>query len=102
MNDGEFSDSQSQTVTVTEPATGGIQLSVNAGKVRGVHTIDLSWNGAGSTNVDIYRNGSLITTTANDGAHTDSTGNKGGGASYPYQVCEAGTSTCSNEATASY
>ncbi len=102
VSDGSLSDSQSQSVTVTEPASGGIELSVNAGKVKGVHTVGLSWNGAGSSNVDIYRNGSLLTTTANDGAHTDSTGNKGGGVSYTYQVCEAGTSTCSNEATASY
>lgn len=79
-----------------------ISLAANGYKVRGVHTVDLTWSGASSTNVDVLRNGSLIATTANDGAYTDSTGNKGGGASYTYQVCEAGTSTCSNQATVSY
>ncbi|HUH12731.1 MAG TPA: S8 family serine peptidase [Longimicrobiales bacterium] len=94
----------SQDVTVSaaggeEPA--GLTLSVNAYKVRGIQYADLSWSGAASTNVDVFRNGALIATTANDGAYTDSTGQRGGG-SNTYKVCEAGTSTCSNEAVASY
>jgi hypothetical protein len=40
----------------------------------------------------------LIVTTANDGSYTDPTGDTGQ-ARYPYQVCEAGTMTCSNEVT---
>lgn len=80
---------------------GGITLSATGYKVRGVHTIDLSWSGATSTDVDVYRNGGFVVTTANDGAYTDSTGNKGGG-SYDYQVCEAGTGTCSNVATVTF
>jgi len=87
----------SQQVTVTAPS-GGITLSANGYKVKGVHTIDLTWSGATSTNVDVYRDGGLIVTTANDGAYTDSTGNKGGG-SYVYEVCEEGTTTCSNPVT---
>ncbi len=63
--------------------------------MKGVHTVDLSWSGANSANVDIIRDGVIITTVANDGAHTDSTGNKGK-ATYVYQVCEAGTGTCSD------
>lgn len=51
--------------------------------------------------MDIYRNGSVLTTTANDGFHTDSTDNRGQG-SYTYQVCEAGTSTCSNESSVTF
>jgi subtilisin family serine protease len=96
-DDGD-SDSSSQTVSVSgggDPDPGGIDLSASGYKVKGEHTIDLSWSGAGSTNVDVYRNSSLIATTGNDGAFTDSTGNKGKG-SYSYQVCEAGTSTCSD------
>ena len=34
--------------------------------------MDLSWRGATSSNVDIYRNGVLIVTTLNDGFYTDS------------------------------
>jgi hypothetical protein len=47
--------------------------------------------------VDIYRNGSPLATTSNDGFHTDTIG-KRGESSYIYQVCEAGDSICSNEA----
>ncbi len=102
VSDGSLNDSQSQSVTVTEPASGGITLSASGYKVKGAHTADLSWNGASSTNVDVYRNGSIVATTANDGAYTDSTGNKGGNISYTYQVCEAGTSTCSNQTTVAF
>jgi serine protease len=87
-----------QTLTVTEPPTGGITLSATGYKVRGVQHADLTWSGATSTNVDVYRDGAVILTTANDGEHTDNINNRGGG-SYTYQVCEAGTSTCSIQVT---
>ncbi|MGH7447512.1 MAG: chitinase N-terminal domain-containing protein, partial [Longimicrobiales bacterium] len=61
----------------------------------------LTWSGATSTSVDVYRNGAVVTTTANDGAHTDNTGLRGGG-SLVYRLCEAGTSTCSNEVTVNF
>lgn len=88
--------SDSQTVSVTAPS--GITLSATGYKVRGVQHVDLSWSGAGGTNVDVYRNGALVTATANDGFYTDNIGQRGPG-NYQYQVCEAGTSTCSNTAT---
>ena len=81
--------------------TADISLSTSGYKVRGRHQIDLTWSGATSTDVDVYRNGSLLTTTANDGAYTDATNNRGG-ASYTHQVCEAGTSTCSPEVTTTF
>lgn len=86
----------SQSVTVSEAS--GITLSATGYKVRGVQHADLSWEGAGSTNVDVYRDGALITTTANDDFYTDDIGQRGPG-NYEYQVCEADTSTCSNTAT---
>jgi bacillolysin len=88
------------TATPT-PEPGGFTLSVNAYKVRGVQTADLSWSGASSENVDVYRDGSAVATTLNDGFYTDPTGQKGGGSAV-YQVCEAGSATCSNEVTVSY
>lgn len=97
-DDGGATDADAQDVTVTEPSSGGITLTATGYKNKGRHAVDLSWTGATSTNVDIFRNGSLLTTTGNDGAYTDATSNRGG-ATYTYQVCEAGTSTCSNEAT---
>ncbi len=92
--------STNQSVTVTSGTT-TISLSVNAYKVKGSQTADLTWSGASSTNVDIYRDGVRVATTPNDGAHTDAINRKGGG-SYVYKLCEAGTSKCSGEVTASY
>ncbi len=80
---------------------GGISLSVTGYKVKGVQHADLTWSGATATHVDVHRNGVVITTTANDGAYTDNIGQKGGG-SHTYKVCEAGTTTCSNEATVTF
>jgi hypothetical protein len=66
-------------------------------KVGGINTVRLTWSGATSANIDVYRNNLLITTTANTGTYTDSTGDTGR-ARYTYRVCEAGTDTCSNDA----
>lgn len=71
------------------------ELSAEGLRVKGVHHADLSWSGATSTEVDIFRDGALIVTTTNDGFHTDAIGTRGR-AAYAYQVCESGTSTCSN------
>ena len=111
LNDGihtitaQVTDSGSNTsegdITITvrpPPPPGAFTLSVNAYKVRGTQHADLTWSGA-SANVDVYRDGTNIATTTNDGAYTDNTGQKGGG-SATYQVCETGTATCSNTATA--
>jgi serine protease len=93
--------SSSQEVSVTAPPPSGFMLSVTGYKVKGVKRADLTWNGASSTQVDVYRDNVKVTTTANDGAHTDNINSKGGG-SVTYKVCEAGTSTCSNNATATF
>ena len=92
-------DNDSQSVSVS--AGDDVSLSAAGRKVKGVHHVDLSWSGATGANVDIKRDGGPLATTANDGAYTDNTGNKGGG-SYLYQVCEAGTSTCSNTVTVTF
>jgi hypothetical protein len=84
----------SDAITVTVNAAGGISLAASGYKVKGVQHTDLSWSGATSTDVDVLRDGSVVTTTPNDGAYTDNIGVKGSG-SYTYQVCEAGTAVCS-------
>ena len=76
-------------------------LSARGYKVQGRHTVDLTWSGASGSNVDVYRNGVLVTTTANDGFYTDSPGGRGH-ATYTYRVCNAGTQTCSNNATVTF
>jgi subtilisin family serine protease len=83
------------------PPASAITLSARGYKVKGVPYADLTWAGAASTNVDVYRNGSRVVTTANDGVHTDRIGTKGGG-SFTYRVCEAGTATCSNSASIAF
>lgn len=103
-DDEGATDSTSQSVTVSADDGGSdapISLTATGYKVRGLQKADLEWSGATSTNVDIHRDGSLLTTTANDGFHTDDINNRGGG-SYTYQVCEAGTSTCSDSVTVTF
>ena len=83
----------------TTPPTGGdLTLSTSGYKVKGTQRVDLTWSGAASTNVDVYQDGSLIDTTTNDGDLTINLNTKGGG-TYTFQVCEEGTSTCSDTAT---
>jgi hypothetical protein len=84
------------TLTVT-PADEGIALIAEGRRVRGVNTVDLTWQGLSSAEVDIFRNGTLLATVPSDGGHTDSIGTSGR-ATYRYWVCAAGTSTCSRPA----
>jgi subtilisin len=57
VDSGNLTGSASINVTV-EPASGsGITLSVRAYKVRAQKYADLTWSGATSTNVDVYRDG---------------------------------------------
>ena len=89
------------TPTVTPsptPTPGPITLSALGRKVGGVNTVDLTWSGATSANIDVNRNGVVIATVQNTGAYTDSTGTRSR-ATFTYRVCEAGTQTCSNDAT---
>ncbi len=98
-DDGGDSGNQGQSVTVSEPSP--ISLTASGYKVKGLQKADLLWSGATSATVDVYRDGVLIVTTANDGSHTDNIDQRGSG-TYTYWVCEAGTSTCSNDATAAF
>src|SRR6266566_3558944 len=79
------------------PTPGGITLSAAGRRVQGRHTVDLTWSGATSPNIDIYRNGVVIATVPNNGTYKDFIGVRGGNVRYTYKVCEAGTGNCSNE-----
>ena len=95
-------DSDSQTVTVSTGAVGNITLSLSQSKRRGTKYADLTWGGANGGSVDIYRTrrgSTTVTTTANDGAYTDSFG---GGGNASYKVCEAGTNNCSGEVSTTF
>ena len=91
---------QSGSPTPT-PTPGPIQLRGQGKKVEGINTSRLKWRGATSASVDVYRDGVVIATTPNDGLYDDSTGTTGQ-ASFTYQVCEAGASTCSNEVVVTF
>ncbi len=98
-DDNSTNNTKSTSVTVNEPpGTTTISLTASGYLVRGLPKVDLEWNGASSKMVDILRNSSVIKTTKNDGFYTDDLRSSGNGL-YIYQVCEAGSSTCSNEDT---
>lgn len=99
-DNGGATGTDAQSVTVTAPST-GITLTATGYKLKGLQKADLTWSGATSTDVDVYRDGAVITTTANDGFYTDNIDNRGGG-TYVYKVCEAGTTVCSNDATVTF
>jgi serine protease len=81
------------------PTPGEIKLSARGYKVKGQHTVDLTWPGGTSSDVDIYRDGVLIATMPNiPGFYTDHIGAKGR-RTYTYKVCEAGSQNCYNEVT---
>ncbi len=60
------------------------EFRVGAGQER-----DLAWSGASGDVVDVYRSGTLMLTTANDGAEGIATGV----GTWSFQVCPAGTTT---------
>ncbi len=98
-DDGGETGADTQSVSVTSGGQGGgINLFVVGYKVKGVKHGDLTWSGSAGGTVEVWRDGALITTIADNGAYTDVTGQKGGG-STTWQVCEAGNGTCSNTAT---
>jgi subtilisin len=91
----------SNTYSATTQAGAAMSLSAEGYRVQGLQKIDLTWSGATSMQVDVFRNNVKITTTANSGVHTDHINARGGG-SYTYRVCEAGTTTCSNTVTVTF
>lgn len=84
---------------VTPPPAGDITMTATGYYSKGKNRVDLSWSGASTTNVDVFRNGSLYKNTANDGAYTDSFRNTG---TFTYSICDEGTNNCSADATVSF
>jgi len=63
--------------------------------VQGLQTVDLSWTGATSNSIDVYRNGVLFVTVPNKSFYTYHPDGRGH-ATCIYKVCEAGTGKCPN------
>jgi PKD repeat protein len=100
-DNGGATASTSKNVTVSAASGGGFSLTATAYKLQGRKHADLSWTGATSISVDIFRDNSKIATAPNNGSFTHSTSERGGG-THTYRVCEAGTNTCSNNVTVTY
>jgi hypothetical protein len=102
---GNLSASRTVTVVVTASvaqAPGSTAtLSVRGYKLRGRDAVDLSWSGLSATSVDVFRNGARIWSSSNSGGMTDNLGTRGGG-SFTYQVCAAGSTTCTNQASVTF
>ncbi len=79
-------------VTVSEPPSSNIVLTTS---VNGALRVKLQWSGANGDFVDAYRDGVIFSTTENDGVK----GNYPGEGIFDYQICEAGTTVCSNVVT---
>lgn len=96
--DGDLSNTASVGISVISapPPPGTLSVSATPYKVKGVQHVALSWENFSGPTVEIERDGTPLTDspTANDGAHDDDLGVKGGGVTYSYTVCETGTSNC--------
>lgn len=100
-DNGGATGATSKSVTVTAPPS-PISLTTTGYKLRGIPKVDLTWSGATTANVDVYRNGAVITTTANDGAYTDTLAKSSTG-TFTYKVCEAGSSSvCSANSSVTF
>jgi subtilisin family serine protease len=97
----DATDSVSKAVTVSSGSIGGITLTATSKSNRKWVIVDLSWSGATSSYVEIYRDGKLLETTSNDGAYTDKIANPGSGDA-TYTICESVGSTCSSPVTVSW
>jgi hypothetical protein len=73
---------------------GNIRLKFAAHVRDGFKVVQLKYRGATSPTVDVYRNGALLATATNDGTYQDVLRERG---IFTYQVCDAGTTNCSNE-----
>jgi len=86
----------SSSTTTTAPAA-GIVLSASARRSGPNAYVDLAWTGATTTEVEVRRDGAVITTTGNDGAHTDKLGKRRG--TFTYTVAHPGGSPSSGPVT---
>jgi PKD repeat protein len=79
------------------PPPSSITLTISGRTDAEKHYITHLWSGATGSSVDLYRNGTRITTTPNDGRHTTAHKFKGT-ATWRVKVCRAGSTTvCSPE-----
>jgi PKD repeat protein len=78
-----------------------LNLTGTVDETSGTVDVDLQWIGAQTASVDVFRNNSRVTVTANDGAYVDATGLSGSG-TLTYRVCEASRAVCTQTITLTY
>lgn len=83
------------TTTSTTAPPAGISLTAVGRSVGRKHFVDLTWSGATAPTVEVRRNASVITTTPNDGAHTDNLARQTG--TFRYRISHPGGAPISNE-----
>ena len=86
----------SQNVTVTDGTQPPADAELTGSRSKGNRQADLSWSGLNGSSVDVFVNGNFNDTSANDGSASYSVNKK---TSYTFQVCESGTTTCTNSIT---
>jgi extracellular elastinolytic metalloproteinase len=92
---GQLAGSAQVSVTMVN-----ITLNARAYRVKNARKVDLTWGGATTSSVTIYRNNQALMTTPNDGLETDSVARAG---TYSYRVCNAGSTTlCSNTVSVTF
>jgi hypothetical protein len=86
---------------VAAPSTStAAQLKATARTSRkGIRSTKLVWSGLTSPKVDVYRNGTWVSSKTNDGVAGDRVSSKG---TYTYKLCNDGTATCTNQASVTY
>ncbi len=78
------------------PTPGQIVLTARSRRTNSGLMVRLSWTGATTAQVDIYRNGAPLARVANSGTYIDTLTTFG---FYTYKVCNKNTMNCSNEVT---
>jgi PKD repeat protein len=96
-DNGGSTHQQSASVSVSSSPSSSITLTISGRTDAEKHYITHLWSGASGSSVDLYRNGTRITNTPNDGRHTTAHKFKGT-ATWRVKVCQAGSTTvCSPE-----
>ncbi|ANQ20748.1 alkaline serine protease [Vibrio natriegens] len=72
-----------------------IELTTSTSTGRKGYNVNLEWVNASTRKVEVYRNGTVISTTGNDGAYTDALASDAYGM-YSYKVCEPSSGNCSS------
>jgi extracellular elastinolytic metalloproteinase len=89
------------SIGITVVSGGGpeISLSLAGRKAKAINFVDLTWSGATTDHIDIWRNGTKLLVTTNGGFYSDNTRTKGS-VTFTYKVCEFNsTINCSPERT---